>query len=93
MAMIEQLDLEDWAWRLAADAYRLNLYGQLTGCIVLERSAVTEEELAGAIHNSFTQVNESAYREMVKLATDAALETYDRVVSRNIKQSRARLAN
>ncbi|TYL83516.1 hypothetical protein FXB38_18325 [Bradyrhizobium cytisi] len=91
--MTELLDLEDWAWQHATDVYRLNLYGHLTGRTVLRRSAVTEEELAGAIRNSFTQVNETAYREMVKLATDAALETYDRVASRTIKLSRARRAN
>ncbi|MFK4720526.1 hypothetical protein ABIE89_001626 [Bradyrhizobium niftali] len=90
---VEHLDLEEWAWQLAADVYRLNLYGQLTGRTFFKRSAVSEEELAGAIRNSFTQMNEAAYREMVKLATDAALETYDRVVSRTIKLSRARRAN
>jgi hypothetical protein len=90
---VEHLHLEEWAWRLAADVYRLNLFAQLTGRTVSKRSAVTEEELAGAIRNSFTQLNEAAYREMVKLATDAALETYDRLVSRTIKLSHAQRAN
>jgi hypothetical protein len=90
---VEHLDLEEWAWRLAADVYRLNLYGQLTGNTLFKRSTVTEEELAAAIRNSFTQMNEAAYREMVKLATDAALETYDRLVSRTAKLSHAVRAN
>ncbi len=91
--MVEQLDLEDFAWQLAADVYRLNLYGLLTGRSTLRGLAVTDEQLARAIRDSFKQVHETAYKEMVKLATDAALEAYDRVVSRNIKQSRARRAN
>jgi len=53
----------------------------------------TDEELAEAIRDSFTQMNEIAYREMVKLATEAALETYDRVVSSIVKRSRVRLRN
>lgn len=89
--MIEELNLEDWAWQLSTEVYRLNLYSHLTGQAELNRSSVTEEELAGAIRDSFTQVNEAAYREIVKLATEAALETYDRVVSSTIKRSRARL--
>jgi hypothetical protein len=93
VVMIEQLSLEDWAWQLATDVYRLNLYSHLTGRTVPNRSSVTEEELAGAIRHSFAQVNEAAYREMVKLATDAALEAYDRVVSCQIRRSRAYLAN
>jgi hypothetical protein len=91
--MIEQLDLEEWAWQLAADVYRLNLYGQLTGRTTPRSSVVTDEELAGAIRDSFTQVHETAYREMVKLATDAALEAYDRIVSPHLKQSRRRRVN
>lgn len=91
--MIEQRNLEDWAWQLAAEVYRLNLYAHLTGRTVSKRSSVTEEELAGAIRRSFTQVTEASYREMVKLATDAALEAYDQVVSLNLKQSRARRTN
>jgi hypothetical protein len=38
-------------------------------------------------------MNEIAYREMVELATEAALETYDRVVSSIVKGSRVRLRN
>ncbi len=34
-------------------------------------------------------MNETAYREMVKLATDAALEAYDRVVSQKPSAHRA----
>jgi hypothetical protein len=89
--MIEQLNLEDWAWQLSTEVYRVNLYCHLTRQAESNRSSVTEEELVGAIRDSFTQVNEAAYREMVKLATEAALETYDRVVSSTIKQSRVRL--
>ncbi|OAF06247.1 hypothetical protein AYJ54_21315 [Bradyrhizobium centrolobii] len=91
--MVEQLDLEDWAWQVAADVYRLNLFCHLTGQTVSRRSAVTEEELTRAIRSSFTQVNDAAYRQMIKLATDAALEAYDRAVSRNIRWSRTRRAN
>jgi hypothetical protein len=90
--MAEQLDLEDWAWQLAAEVYRLNLYAQLTGRIACRNSAVSDEELAEAIRDSFTQVSEAGYRVMAKFATDAALEAYDQIVSRNIKWSRARLA-
>lgn len=92
MAMAEQLDLEDWAWQLAAEVYRLNLYAQLTSRTAPRNTVVTEEELAGAIRDSFTQVNEAGYMVMVKLATDAALEAYDQIVSRN-SRSRARLAS
>jgi hypothetical protein len=90
-AMIGQLHLEDWAWQLSTEAYRLNLYSHLTRQAEPNRSSVTEAELAEAIRDSFTQVNEAAYREMVKLATEAALETYDRVVSSTIKRSRVQL--
>lgn len=83
--MIEQLNLEDWAWQLSTEAYRLNLYSHLTRQAEPNRSSVTEAELAEAIRDSFTQVNEAAYREMVRLATDAALETYDRLVSSTVK--------
>jgi hypothetical protein len=89
----QQLRLEDWAWRIAADVYRLNLYSQLTGRTAPRGIAVTDDELAEAIRDSFTQVNEAAYRDMVDLATDAALEAYDRVVSRSVRQSRARRSN
>ena len=54
---------------------------------------VTDAELAVAIRNSFTQVHEGAYKEMIKLATDAALEAYNRVVTRIVRQSQARRAN
>ncbi|MDE5444418.1 hypothetical protein GWG65_23805 [Bradyrhizobium sp. CSA207] len=91
--MIEQLNLEDWAWQLSTEAYRLNLYSHLTRQAEPNRSSVTEAELAEAIRDSFTQVNEAAYREMVRLATDAALETYDRVVSSTVKRSRVQLCS
>ena len=91
--MIDQLHLEDWAWQVAADAYRLNLFCQLTGETRPKRSAVTEDDLTRAIESSFTQVNDAAYREMVKLATDAALEVYDRVVSQNSRAARTRRAH
>ncbi|TFW52290.1 hypothetical protein CT676_42625 [Bradyrhizobium sp. MOS001] len=91
--MIEQLNLEDLAWQLAAKVYRLNLHGQLTGRTVFKRLEVSEEELAAAIRDSFTQANDAAYRAMVKLATEAALETYDRVVSDTVRQSRSRHPN
>ena len=91
--MTEQLNLEDWAWQISAEVYRLNLYSRLTGKAEPNRSSVTDEELAEAIRDSFTQMNEIAYREMVKLATEAALETYDRIVSSVVKRSRVRLRN
>ena len=91
--MIEQLDLEDLAWQLAANVYRFNLYGQLTGRTVFKRLEVSEEELATAIRDSFTQATDAACRAMVKLATEAALETYDQVVSDTVRQSRSRQAN
>jgi len=91
--MVERQDLEDWAWQLAADVYRLNLYSQLTKQWPPRNGTVTDEELAGAIRDSFTQVHEAAYREMVKLASDAALEVYDRVLSRTVKQSRVCVPN
>lgn len=93
LRMTEQLNLEDWAWQISAEVYRLNLYSRLTGKAEPNRSSVTDEELAEAIRDSFTQMNEIAYREMVKLATEAALETYDRVVSSVVKRSRVRLRN
>ena len=89
--MIDQLNLEDWAWQVAADVYRLNLFCHLTGETESSLPAVTEDDLTKAIR--FTRVNETAYREMVKLATDAALEAYDRVVSQNIRASRRRYAH
>ncbi|MGX0966099.1 hypothetical protein AB7M63_006548 [Bradyrhizobium japonicum] len=71
--MTEQLNLEDWAWQISAEVYRLNLYSRLTGKEDPNRSSVTDEELAEVIRDSFTQMDEIAYREMVKLATEAAL--------------------
>jgi hypothetical protein len=90
--VVQQLRLEDWAWQIAADVYRLNLYSRLTGRTA-QGDAVSDEQLARAIRESFTQTNDAAYREMVDLATDAALSAYDRVVSRNVKQARAQPAN
>jgi len=29
--MIGEISLEEWAWQVTADTYRVNLYGQLTG--------------------------------------------------------------
>lgn len=91
--MIENINLEDWAWQVAAEVYRLNLYSQLTGRTMPGRSSVTEEELAAAIRDSFTQFNEAAYRQMVNLATDAALDAFDRVVSYSLKRSRVQRAH
>ena len=91
--MIDQLNLEDWAWQVAADVYRLNLFCHLTGETESSLPAVTEDDLTQAIRSSFTRMNEAAYREMVKLATDAALEAYDRVVSQNTRGSRRRYAH
>ncbi|MET4241302.1 hypothetical protein [Bradyrhizobium sp. RT10b] len=90
--VVQPLRLEDWAWPIAADVYRLNLYSRLTGRTA-PGGTVSDEQLARAIRESFTQTNDDAYREMVELATDAALAAYDRVVSRNIKQARAQRAN
>ncbi|WGD52402.1 hypothetical protein QA641_00130 [Bradyrhizobium sp. CB1650] len=91
--MIEKLNLEDWAWQVAAEVYRLNLFCQLTGRTMPHRSSVTEEELAAAIRDSLTQFTQATYRQMVDLATDAALETFDRIVSSVVKESRVRPAH
>ncbi len=91
--MMDQLNLEDWAWQVAADVYRLNLFCHLTGETEAALPTVSEDDLTKAIRSSFTRTSEAAYREMVKLATDAALEAYDRVVSQNIRPSRTRYAH
>lgn len=91
--MIDKLNLEDWAWQVAAEVYRLNLYSQLTGRTMPGRLSVTEEELAAAIRDSFTQFSETAYRQMVNLATDAALDAFDWVVSYTLKRSRVKRAH
>lgn len=52
------------------------------------RLEVSENELATAIRDSFTQANDAAYRVMVKLATEATVETYD-----GLYWSRSRHAN
>jgi hypothetical protein len=91
--MREAVNLQDWAWEVAADTYRLNLFGQLTGRATLAQSFVSDDELAEAVRQSFTQVTDARYREMIQLATDAALEAYDRVVSAAIKLSRTRRSN
>ena len=43
--MVQQLRLEDWAWQIAADVYRLNLYSRLTGRAA-PGDAVSDEQLA-----------------------------------------------
>ncbi|OAE99975.1 hypothetical protein AYJ54_32110 [Bradyrhizobium centrolobii] len=87
--MRKAVNLQDWVWEVAADTYRLNLFSQLTGRATLGQPTVSDYELAEAIRQSFTQVTDARYREMIQLATDAALEAYDRVVSAAIKRSRA----
>jgi hypothetical protein len=88
--MPEALDLKDWAWEVAANTYRLNLFGQLTGRANFEQARVSDDELAEAIRQSFTQLTDARYREAVQLATDAALEAYERVVAAAIRRARAR---
>ncbi|WP_244433424.1 hypothetical protein [Bradyrhizobium japonicum] len=63
--MVQQLGLEDWAWQIAADVYRLNLYSRLTGRAA-PGDAISDEQLARAIRESFTHTNDAAYREMVE---------------------------
>jgi hypothetical protein len=91
--MTETVELQDWAWEVAADIYRLNLFGQLTGRITFAQSCVSDDELAEAIAQSFTQVSEARYREMIELATDAAMEAYERVVSAALRESRGQRPN
>jgi hypothetical protein len=79
--MRKAVDVQDWAWKIAADTYRLNLFGQLTGRSRPREWSVSDEELTEAISQSFTQVSDARFREMIELSTDAALEAYDRAVS------------
>ena len=45
------------------------------------------------ISQSFTQVSDAWFREMIELSADAALEAYDRVVTAASKLSRSRRSN
>jgi hypothetical protein len=54
---------------------------------------VSDDDLAEAIAQSFTQVSEARYREMIELATDAAMEAYERVVSAALKETRGQRPN
>jgi len=85
--MRKAVDVQDWAWKIAADTYRLNLFGQLTGRSRPREWSVSDEELTEAISQSFTQVSDARLRELIELSTDAALEAYDRVVSAAFKFS------
>ncbi|WP_426613746.1 hypothetical protein [Bradyrhizobium sp. McL0616] len=91
--MRKAVDLKDWAWQVAADAYRLNLFSQLTGRTPPKKPSVSDDELTEAISQSFTQVSNARFREMIELSTDAALEAYDRAVSATIRLSRNRRPN
>src|SRR6478735_2018774 len=86
-------DLHDRALQVAADTYRLNLFNQLTGRTTPKGPSVSDDELSEAIRQSFTQVSDARFREMIELSTDAALEAYDRVVSAYFKFSRSRRSN
>ena len=86
-------DLHDRAVQVAADTYRLNLFNQLTGRTTPKGPSVSDSELTEAIRQSFTQVSDARFREMIVLSTDAALEAYDRIVSAASKFSRCRLSN
>ncbi|WP_247399717.1 MULTISPECIES: hypothetical protein [unclassified Bradyrhizobium] len=85
-------DLHDRALQVAADTYRLNLFNQLTGRTTPKGPSVSDGELTEAIRQSFTQVSDGRFREMIELSTDAALEAYDRV-SAAFKFSRSRRSN
>jgi hypothetical protein len=87
-------DLHDRALQVAADTYRLNLFNQLTGRTSPKGPSVSDGELSEAIRQSFTQVSDARFREMIELSTDAALEAYDRVVcAAAFKFSRSRRSN
>jgi hypothetical protein len=90
--MRKTLHLHDWAWKVAADTYRLNI-SQLTGRTIPKEQLVSDDQLTDAISQSFTQVSDARFREMIELSTDAALEAYDRVVTAATKLSRSRRSN
>ncbi|MCK1477383.1 hypothetical protein ACVW1A_002160 [Bradyrhizobium sp. LB1.3] len=91
--MRKTVHLHDWAWIVAADTYRLNLFSQLTGRTAPKEQSVSDDQLTDAIGQSFTQVSDARFREMIELSTDAALEAYDRVVTAATKLSRSRRSN
>ncbi|MCK1341655.1 hypothetical protein IVB38_38165 [Bradyrhizobium sp. 38] len=91
--MRKTVHLHDWAWKVAADTYRLNLFSQLTGRTTPKEQSVSDDQLTDAIRQSFTQVSDARFREMIELSTDAALEAYDRVVTATTKLSRSRRSN
>ena len=91
--MRKAVDLQDWPRKIAADTYRLNLFSQLTGRTTLKEPSVSDDELTDAISQSFTQVSDARFREMVEISTDAALAAYDRAVSAGIRFWRSRRGN
>jgi hypothetical protein len=91
--MRKAVDLQDRAWQVAADTYRVNLFMQLTGRATPKGPSVSDAELTEAIGQSFTQVSDARYREMIELSTDAALEAYNRVVAAAARLSRSRRTN
>jgi hypothetical protein len=91
--MRKAADLQDWAWQVAADTYRVNLFMQLTGRVTPKEPSVSDDELTEAIGQSFTQVSDARFRDMIELSTDAALEAYNRVVTAVTKLSRSRRSN
>jgi len=91
--MRKAVDLQDWAWQLAADTYRVNLFSQLMGRTTPKEPSVSDADLAEAISQSFTQVSDARFREMVEISTDAALAAYDRAVSAGVRFSRSRRCN
>ncbi|MCK1334906.1 hypothetical protein IVB38_02330 [Bradyrhizobium sp. 38] len=91
--MRKAVESHDWAWQVAADTYRLKLFCQLTGRTTPKGASVSDDELNEAISQSFTQMSDARFREMIELSTDASLEAYDRVVSAATKLSRSRRPN
>jgi hypothetical protein len=85
------MKLEDWAWEIANDAYRVNLFSQLTGRTPPQ--SVTDGEFDEVIRDHLTRVSTADRRDMVELATAAALEVYDRIVARNMRPVRTQPLN
>src|SRR4051794_12996635 len=46
--MRKTVHLHDWAWKVAADTYRLNLFSQLTGRTTPKEQSVNDDQRLGA---------------------------------------------
>jgi hypothetical protein len=85
------MKLDEWAWEIANAAYRASLFSQLTGRT--PPRSVTDDEFNEVVRNHLTRASRADRQDMVELATAAALEVYDRIVARNMKQARAQPLN